>query len=135
MRRAGLAGKEDAVIDRRGETGAVVGMAGQRVGIGAAGEFVPPPERRPQRPQVAAHIASQQPGQFVDRERRHRVNPVALEPGGKASAEKAVDARPPHRPDLIAHRLAPPGRADQIALGDVLAALEVEKQFVGEAER
>src|SRR5207237_54059 len=56
---AGFTGEEQPAIDRHGEVGAVVGMAGQRVGIGAA----------------------------------------------------------------------------EIGLGDVLAALEVEKQFVGKAER
>ncbi len=41
IERAGFAGKEQAVVDRCGEPGAVVGMAGPRIGIGAAGERIP----------------------------------------------------------------------------------------------
>jgi hypothetical protein len=41
--RAGFAGEEQPCVDRRGERGAIVGAAGQGVGIGAAGERIAAP--------------------------------------------------------------------------------------------
>src|SRR5205814_1915566 len=73
-----FAGEEQPVVDGGGELGASVGMAGQRVGIGAAGEFVLAPERGGERLDAAAYVAAEQPGQFVGREGDHRVEAVAL---------------------------------------------------------
>src|SRR5205814_3785435 len=101
----------------------------------AAGEFVLAPERGGERFEALRHITAEQPGQFVGGKGDHRIEAVALERCGKPSAEEAIDARPAERPDLIAHRLAPPGRADEIALRNVVVALKMEEQLVGEAER
>src|SRR5689334_6498522 len=93
MRRGRFTGEKQAVVDRLGEPGAVVGMAGQRVGIGASGKRVGAPGRGREGFQPAADVGSEEAGELVDGEGRHRRDAVAFELRGEPAAEKAVDPR------------------------------------------
>ena len=60
VRRGGLAREEQPVIDGCREHGTFAGVAGQRVGIGAAGEGIMGPARFPQRFQLAAEVVAEE---------------------------------------------------------------------------
>src|SRR5579884_1164109 len=135
--RARLAGKEQAILDRGGEHGAVAGMAGQGIRIGAARPPILPPGRRRERRDPPADIGAEQARQLVGGEGGHAGFALFFERRRPAPAEKAGNDRPSERADLIARGLAPPCRADQM---DVVADPgpgpgEGQKQFVGESER
>src|SRR5215471_13494948 len=48
--RAGLAGKEQSIVHRRGERGAAVRLSRQGIGVGTAGERIDAPGMQPERP-------------------------------------------------------------------------------------
>ena len=60
IRRGRFARKEQPPIDRRGQHGALAGMAGQRVRIGAAREGVVGPARFRERLQLAAEVVAEE---------------------------------------------------------------------------
>src|SRR5215472_10865839 len=94
VERRRFAGKEQAIIDRRGEKRAIVGMTGPGVGIGTACKRISAPRRGGERRQLLADRAAAQSRQLVQRECGHRGKAVAFEAGGELAAEKALQDRP-----------------------------------------
>src|SRR6185312_16528482 len=92
IRRGGFAREEQAAVYRGGEHGALAGMAGECVGIGAAGEGVVGPARFLQRLELAAEIVAEEGHDLVDRMRGDRPVAGVFELLRKAPAEKAFDA-------------------------------------------
>src|SRR5437016_10966526 len=70
--RGGLAGEEQAVVDRGGEHRAVLGVARQRVGIGAARPGVLQPGGRGERRYFAANVVAEEARELAGGEGEHR---------------------------------------------------------------
>src|SRR5690349_20928118 len=92
VRRGGLAGEEQPVVDGRGQHSPLICMAWQRVRIGAAGEAVVSPARFGERAQLAAKIIAEIPRDLVDRRGSERAVAGIFQRPGMAAAEKAFDA-------------------------------------------
>ena len=113
---AGFAGKEQAVVDRGGEHCAVVGMAGEGVGVGTARPRVVLPGGRGERRQLLADVVAKEPGELAGGEGKHRPLPFPLELRREAPAEETIDRRAVERSHLIGHRFPRAGRADEVSI-------------------
>src|SRR5258707_2514187 len=100
--RACLAGEEQPVVDRARQDRPIAGMAGQRVGIGAAGERIAPPGRGGEGLQALADGIAEDAGKLVPRASGHPRLAVALERHRELAAEIARDHRPALRAELVA---------------------------------
>src|SRR6516165_4396338 len=114
IRRAGFAGKEQAVVYRSSEHSTVIGVAGKRKRIGTARPGIMSPGGRSEGRKLLADVTAEEPGELTGGEGKHRLLAFPLERRRKAPAEKAIDRRPAERPHLIAHRFPRGGRADEI---------------------
>src|SRR5258708_38571322 len=97
-------------------------MAGQRVGIGAAGERIAPPGRRGEGLQALADVVAEDAGEFVARESGHPGPAVALERYREVAAETPADHRPAMRSQLVASGRRAIGRAGHINVRRELAS-------------
>src|SRR6202012_2118052 len=92
IRRGRFAGEEQPLVDGSRENGAVAGVAGQRVRIGAAGERIMRPARLRQWLQPRAKTIAEQACNLVDALRGEGADAGILQLLGKTSAEIAFDA-------------------------------------------
>ena len=90
--RGGFTCEEQPAIDGRGEHGALAGVPGQGMRIGAAGEAIERPARFLQRLQSSSKIAAEKRDDLVDRLCGDRAVPGLFQASRKISAEKAFDA-------------------------------------------
>src|SRR5438270_14089176 len=98
--RGGLAGEEQTVIDRCGEHRAILGMARERIGIGAARPGVLQPGGRGERRYLAANVIAEKARELAGGKGKDRPLPFPLERRREPPAEKGVDRRPVERPHL-----------------------------------
>src|ERR1700753_2119336 len=112
-RRGGFAGEEQAVVNGGGEHGALAGVAGERMRIGAARKRVVAPARFPEWRQFAAKIVAEQGRDLVDRLRCQRADPRVPHFRRKAAAEEALDAGLAERTQVEAAHLGAHGSATE----------------------
>src|SRR5690348_12168641 len=101
IRRGGFAREEQAAVDRSGKHGALAGMAGEGMGVGAAGEGVVGPARFLQWLELAAEVVAEKGRDLVDRMRGDRAVAGVLQRLRKAPAEKTFDAGLAERTQMI----------------------------------
>src|SRR5437870_10382997 len=87
--RGGLAGEEQAVVDRHGEHRAIFGMARQRIGVGAARPAILQPGGRSERRYLAADVVAEQARELTGGEGKHCPLSFPLERRREPPAEKA----------------------------------------------
>ena len=112
-----LAGEEQTFIHGACENGAVIGMAGQRHGISAAGERIAAPGRSHQQRNLGADIVAEEAGQFARGKIRRGGKAGFFQLGRARSPVISHDHRPAMRADLIGPGAIAIGIADQIAVG------------------
>ena len=114
--RTRFAGKEQAIVYRRGQRASARRLTGQSIGIGAAGERIAAPAMKPERFHPAGEITAEQAGQLGHSKVDERSFPRRLELSREPTAEIGLDLRPAERPEVIDPGSATVGAAKQSAL-------------------
>ena len=100
--RARLSGKKDSTIQRRGERGTCVRMAGKRVRIGSSRKRIAPPAGFDERAQAGANAAAEEFDKLSDGEIEKSAGSRGLELVRQPPAEKSLDERPAERTQILA---------------------------------
>src|SRR6516162_6987015 len=137
IRRAGFAGKEQAIIYWSSEHSTVIGVARKRKRIRTTRPGIMPPGGGGEGQHALADVVAKEPSEFAGSKGEHCRLPFPFKCRCKAPAEKAIDRRPVERPHLVAHRLSRRRRTDQV--GIVLdpggPAIQRNEQLVVNPER
>ncbi len=115
--RARLAGKEQALINRRGEHSAAVGLTWQSERVGAAREGVAAPAMQRDRRDAGRKRVAEQTDQFSARKFEESRLSAQLQIGRVAAAEIALDQRSSERAQVIGRGGGAVGATKQTAVG------------------
>ena len=136
MWRRGFSREEQPAVDRGCQHGALAGMAGQGVRVGAAGERVVGPARFAERFQLAAEVVAEEGDDLVDAVRGDGAVAGVREVLRKNDAPETLASGLAARKDVVGAHLGAHGGAAQIAfLRQRLGFGERQGHLVGEAER